>query len=78
MLRLIRLLSCWLPRMRTLRAQVSSRLALAVNDIEVHDCIESSPYRKFLCHYQTSVRGRQLHSSMLRFDMTAVRPDPMR
>lgn len=59
--------------------QIASRVVIALDDIEVHDLIATSPFNNFLCYYhRPGSKGRQLGSSMLRLDMTSVRPDPSR
>lgn len=55
--------------------QIASRLALAVRDVEVHDGLATSPFRKFLCYYNHGPRGREYNSCMLRLVMTSVRPE---
>lgn len=58
--------------------QIASRWALAVRDVELHDCLVTSPFRKFLCYYNHSPRGREYNSCMLRLVLTSVRPEPDR
>lgn len=58
--------------------QIASRLLVAFDDIEVHDLIVTSPFKNFLCYYATGSKGRELGSSMVRLEMTSVRPDPTR
>jgi len=55
--------------------QVASRVVLAISTIEVHDCIVSSPFKKFMCYYQTEEKGRELGSNMVRLEMNSVRPN---
>jgi len=58
--------------------QHASRVVIALDEIEVHDLISSSPFNSLLCYYAAPGRGRELGSSMIRLDMTSVRPDPSR
>ena len=59
--------------------QIASRVVVALDDIEVHDLISTSPFNMFLCYYaRPGGKGRELGSSMLRWEMTSVRPDPSR
>jgi hypothetical protein len=46
--------------------------------MEIHDCLETSPFHKFMCYYDMPESRRQLHSSMFRCELLSVRPDPVR
>jgi hypothetical protein len=59
--------------------QIASRLVVALDNIAVHDLIATSPFNNFLCYFaRPGSKGRELGSSMVRVDMTSVRPDPTR
>jgi len=59
--------------------QIASRLVVALDNIAVHDLIAASPFNLFLGYYaRAGSKGRELGSSMIRIDMTSVRPDPSR
>jgi hypothetical protein len=59
--------------------QIASRLVVALDNMAVHDLITTSPFNNFLCYYpRPGGRGRELGSSMIRIDLTSVRPDPSR
>jgi hypothetical protein len=52
---------------------IAARQLYSIGEIEILDEIDTSPFRKFLCFYQTR-SGREMLSAQLRFDSTAVRP----
>ena len=55
---------------------VSSRIAVAIKDIELHDLLAASLFKKFLCYYRVPGQpGREIHSCMLRLEWDTVRPE---
>lgn len=56
-------------------SQVASYLALAVDDIEAIDGIQSSMFRKLLCYDRQRDNIRESGSSMIHFALSNVRPD---
>jgi autophagy-related protein 2 len=55
--------------------QVALRVKVSIDDIELHDCLVSSPFWKFLCYHQNNVRGRPMNARMLSLELLSVRPD---
>jgi len=64
-------------------SQQASRLALVIDVVEVHDCIMSSPFRKFMCRWKPSIltpyviqsNAAELQQAQIRMELLSVRPD---
>ena len=55
-----------------------SRTSIAIRDVEVHDYLATSPFRKFLCYYRLPNlpgSGREMHSCMFRMELLNTKVD---
>ena len=62
-------------------ASIASRIAVSIDEFELHDCIVTSPYKKLLCRWKPVINNtnkslcNELQSSHIRAELSAVRPD---
>lgn len=60
------------------REELSLRAAVSIDQIEVFDCVETSPFNKLLCYHHAFDRCRDINESMACFDFVTLRPEPDR